>query len=261
MNNNERSFEGTNTQPCPVEEEGTTAAYALGTLTAAELSIFEAHLPTCTICQAALQEYQETTAQLALLESDNTIPELSADLRNRILAQLHSEKRAPMGSPSPITDYPRGTDRSQRLIRLLAVAAVLLLLTTGGLLGWNWQLQRENQHLVVERDTARRELAFTRWAIQGTAPAITGEVLYLHNQHQAIVTISGLPPLQPGQVYQLWLIRDGAAPQPETVFLTQDTAVQADFTTFNTIAITIESGPHGSTTPTMPMLATGSLTR
>jgi anti-sigma-K factor RskA len=85
-------------------------------------------------------------------------------------------------------------------------------------------------------------------------------VIYLRDQQKAVVSIEGLPDLQPGQVYQIWLIQDGGAPKPETVFLTSTTAVQANFEQFQTLAITVEPGPRGSLAPTSPVLVVGNLT-
>ena len=65
-----------------------------------------------------------------------------------------------------------------------------------------------------------------------------------------IVKPVGLPALQTGQVYELWLIR-GNTPVASGVFDSSDgqVAVAADISQYQVLAITVESGPLGSPSP------------
>lgn len=247
---------------CDFDQQGFPAAYALDALDGDDVALFRRHLADCAICQAAVAECRSTVAQfpMAIEPDDGLAP--SPELRTRILAavaeDLAAERERTAGTSAPIPFPVR-----RRAPQAYAVAAVLLLALGLGLLGWNLNLQREVAQARAERDAARRELAVTRWQLSGAQAGqqINGEVLYLRDQQRAVVSVQGLPELQSGQVYQLWLIQEGAAPQPETIFLSGTTAVQADLTRFNTIAITIEPGPRGSVAPTSPVLVVGSLTR
>ena len=40
-------------------------------------------------------------------------------------------------------------------------------------------------------------------------PGISGSVLYVPDEDTAVVNLSDLPPLEPGDAYQLWIIKDG----------------------------------------------------
>lgn len=246
---------------CHFEEQGFPAAYALEALDGDELVAFRQHLAQCAICDAAMGEFRSTVAQLPLALEPEAGPAPSPALRERILGAVATDlaaERERMGAGTPIPFPVR-----RRVPQAYAVAAVLLLALGLGLLGWNLNLQREVGQARAERDAARRELAVTRWQLSGAQAGqrITGEVIYLRDKQRAVVSVQGLPALQPGQVYQIWLIQDGTTPQPATVFLSENTAVQADFEKFSTIAITIEPGPRGSAAPTSPVLVSGSLTQ
>src|SRR4051812_41298385 len=260
-----------NDERCPFEEQGFPAAYALEALDGEELAQFRAHLPTCRFCDAALREFRATTAQFPLLLDPDALPEPSPALRARLLdavaADLAAERAA---APAPL---PFPTRR--RLPQAYAIAAVLLLALALGQLAWilnlqhdvnqaldqRNQAQQERDQALAERDQAQRSLAVTRWQLAGAQAGqqISGEVVYLRDQQRAVLVINGLPALQPGQVYQIWLIKDGSAPVPEPVFLSGTMALQANLDQYQTLAITIEPGPIGSQAPTSPILVVGSL--
>jgi hypothetical protein len=162
---------------------------------------------------------------------------------------------------------------ARRWAQPYAVAAVLLLALSLGLLAWNLNVQgdlraarserNQAQAAVIqvqqERDQAQAALAETRFQLAATAgQGASGEIVYLRERQQAVIVVNGLPALGPGQVYQLWLIT-GGTPQPSTVFLSSTTAVQANLTQFQLAAITIEPGPSGSTAPTTTPIVTANL--
>ena len=280
---------------CPFEERGFPAAYALDALDGEELTQFRAHLPTCRFCDAAVREFRETAAQFPLVIDPEITPQPSPALRARLLdavaADLAAERpseptAAPVAAPAPIALAPR-----RRTPQIYAAAAVLLLAVALGQLGWILNLQRdvnqaaeqrdaaqqerdrlggllqlalgERDQARAERDQAQRSLAITRWqlASANAGQQISGEVLYLRDQGRAVLVVNGLPELQQNQVYQVWLIKQGGAPVPETVFLTGTTAVQANLDEYQTLAIPIEPGPRGSGAPTSPILVVGSLSQ
>ena len=286
MNGRERDTSKTiDPTTCSYEEQGFPAAYAFGALDGEEVAEFRQHLEGCQICAAALRDFRSTVAQLPFAVDAEAATGPSPALRTRLLdavaADLAAERarvvtRAPTNAPIPL--------RARRWIpQAYAIAAVLLLAVGLGLIGWNINLQRDVSQARVERDQAAterdtalreagqvrlerdqalRELATTRWQLSSAQAGqpIKGEVIYLRDQQKAVVSIEGLPDLQPGQVYQIWLIQAGGAPKPETVFLSTTTAVQANFEQFQTLAVTVEPGPRGSVAPTSPILVVGNLT-
>jgi len=240
---------------CPFEEQGYPAAYALDALDNQELTRFAEHLPSCASCPGTVAGFRATTAQLPLLAE----PERpSPALRARILAAVAAEATAARQQQVP--SYPAPIRLRRRTPQIYALAAVLLLALGLGQLAWNLTLQRSLQQTRAELGQMQGELASTRWqlaAAQSGQP-ITGELVYLRDRQQAVLVINGLPALQANQVYEVWLLKEGSAPVPQTVFLTSTTAIQANLDDYQKIAITIEPGPRGSTAPTSPVLAVGS---
>lgn len=239
---------------CRLEEQGYPAAYALDALDGEDLVRFIKHLPTCVTCSGALAEFRVTAAQMPLLvESERPSPEL----RSRILAAVAADAAAERQHPAP--QAPAPVPLRRRTPQIYALAAVLLLALGLGQLAWNLTLQRSLQQTRAELNQTQSELATTRWQLVATQAGqqITGEMVYLRDRQQAVLVVNGLPALQPNQVYEVWLINEGSAPVPQTVFLTSTTAIQANLDQYQKIAITIEPGPHGSAAPTSPPVAVG----
>jgi anti-sigma-K factor RskA len=240
---------------CPFEEQGYPAVYVVDALDGQELVRFIAHLPVCAICPPAVAEFRATVAQLPLLvEPERPSPELRARILAAVAAEAGTEPQR--GAPAALSPTPL----RRRAPQIYALAAVLLLALGLGQLAWNLTLQRDLQRTRAELNQVQGALASTRWqlaAAQAGQP-ITGELVYLRDRQQAVLVVNGLPALQPNQVYEVWLVNEGSAPVPQTVFLTSTTAIQADLDHYQRIAITIEPGPRGSTAPTSPILAVGS---
>lgn len=244
---------------CPVADEGFPAAFVLDALDGADLADFRDHLATCPICAAEVATLGVTAAQFPLL-IDDTAPESqpSPELRDRLLAAVAAERAGPAAAPAEVP-APEPFPAARHWPSFYAAAAVLLLALSLGLLAWNLNVQGEVRQARSERDAAQAALAETRFQLAAAAgQSASGEIVYLPGRHQAMIVVNGLPPLAPGQVYQLWLIDDGA-PQPSTVFLTPTTGVQADLARYRLAAITIEPGPTGSAAPTTSPIVTASL--
>ena len=245
-------------------EQGFPEAYALDGLDGDERRAFAAHLAGCATCRADVAAARAVAAQLPLALDD---AEPSPALRARILGAIAEDRAADTAGASAPAPLPLPLGARRRLPQAYAVAAVLLLTLGLGLLGWNLSLQRQVREAAAERDQARAALAAERAQPRATVATWTlaptggqpgsGQVLYMREHQQAIVTISGLPPLQPGQVYQIWLIQND---RPEGAGVLQapsgEMAMQADMMRYQQIAITAEPGPNGSPQPTsQPLLA------
>lgn len=253
---------GQDVTTCPFEEQGYPAAYALDALDGQDVMRFKEHRPTCIRCSAAVTEFQATAAQLLLgVELEAPSPELRARILAAVAAEATVERRRHVPTVSMPIPFRRPTPQ------IYALAAVLLLALGLGQLAWNLTLQRNLQQTQAalvqtraELGQTRGELASTRWQLAATQSGqpITGEMIYLRERQQAVLVVNGLPTLQPNQVYEVWLIKDGSPPVPQTVFLTSTTAIQANLDLYQKIAITIEPGPLGSAAPTSPPVAIGS---
>ena len=75
-----------------------------------------------------------------------------------------------------------------------------------------------------------------------------------------MLDVHDLPPLEPDQVYEVWLIGD-EGPVPAGTFdqPTDQHAVVADRSQYETLAITAEPGPLGTEAPTGEVVATAPL--
>lgn len=274
------------TTTCRYLEEGFAATYALGALDGDEAAAFATHLPTCSACQQEVASLSAVTAQLGLAAPETTPP---AALRDRLLDAARSTptpaveptapralagdgaraSRAKSETPPPQVIAPNWRGGASAY----ALAAVLLLGISLGLLGWNFLLQRQAREAILARDQAQADLIATRGQLDQARAQLaswnlvpargqtgTGTLLYLPKQQQAIVVVNGLPPLPPGQVYQVWLIQNGT-PSGAGVLQTPtgETALRVDLSRYQMVAITIEPGPSGSPAPTTPPILTGAV--
>lgn len=218
-------------------EEGAEllGAYALGAVTREEANRLELHLADCPECRAELAELRWAVDALPLLAEDVVPP---SSLRARI---------AEIGQPSPL---PAKVVPFYRRPIASWVAAAVLLIAVVGMGIWNMQLRDEMQRQVVTMAVQP----------QGGAP-VQATILYLPDRRLAVFNATQLPPLQPGQVYEMWLIQ-GNNPIPAGVFSRPDTqqAMAIDLTRYQVFALTVEPGPNGSPTPTSKPFAVAPLT-
>lgn len=235
--------------------EDRAGAYVLGALSEAEVAEFEAHLATCELCRREVAELQQVVDVLPLAVEQY---EPSAELRDRLLAAVEAEERAP--APTPI----RPRFGLARVILPLAALAALVSLAL-----WNLQLQQvasRNQQALAFQQRLDQALASggTVHHLAGQGPgARASAALVQPRRGPAYLVVNGLRPPSTGQVYQVWLVR-GTRPTsvgilpcctstPSVVHLTHSSAGYA------LAAVTVEPGPRGSPTPTGPKVLVGKL--
>jgi anti-sigma-K factor RskA len=188
-------------------------------------------------------------------------------LRERIAAAVMAEAASPApaspaipASPASqlaptVTPTPPATEPIRRPASVWsratpwAAAAAVLLLLSAGLLVWNVRLREQIATAPVAEMIA---LAPT-----DAAPGARGQVTYLPQDNLFMLDVRDLPPLQPDQVYEVWLIGADGVPVPAGVFdqPTDQHAVVADRDLYDTLAITAEPGPLGTDAPTGEIVA------
>jgi hypothetical protein len=133
-------------------------------------------------------------------------------------------------------------------------AAAILLLLSAELLVWNLRLREQ-----IQQTTA--PIAETiALAPTDAAPDASGEVTYLPQDELLMFDVNDLPPLEPDQVYEVWLIgAEGPVPAGTFDQPTDQHAVVADRDLYDTLAITAEPGPLGTEAPTGEIVATAPL--
>jgi negative regulator of sigma E activity len=242
-------------------------AFALGAVDTEEAASVRAHLATCAECQAEMAELWLAVDSLPGLVEPMAPPPA---LRDRIAAAIAAEA----ASAAPVPSTPSATPAPEPVPTIApappvpepirkpasfwsratpwAAAAAILLLLSAGLLVWNLRLREQIASAPVAETIA---LAPTN-----AAPGAGGEVTYLPQDKLLMLDVRDLPPLEPNQVYEVWLI-GAEGPVPAGVFdqPTDQHAVVADRDRYDTLAITAEPGPLGTEAPTGEIVATASL--
>lgn len=203
--------------------------YALDLLSDDEAAEVEASLASDPQAQALVRELRGTLATLSL-ELEPVTP--SDGLRNRLLAAVAAESdvaahtapyvplapRTPSATPStaPVRlDTERARRRGLPTWSSWAVAAALAIALVGSML-WNAQLRQD----LDER------IATQTYPVAGSGPAesVSGSLTELIGRGEMVLVLNDLPALEPGRVYQVWLIADGP-PIPSIVFSTDASGV------------------------------------
>jgi anti-sigma-K factor RskA len=250
------------------EAQDLLGAFALGAVDTEEAATVRGHLATCAACQA---EMVSLWAMVDVLRE--TVEPLAPPpaLRDRIAAVIMAERGSspPVHAAAPATatftamPTMAPVERVSEPIRKLAsfwsratpwaAAAAILLLLSAGLLIWNLHLR--------EQIATAQVLETIALAPTDAAPNASGQVTHLPDDNLLIVDARNLPPLESGQVYEVWLIDEDGVPAPAGVFdqPTDRHAMIADRGQYETLAITAEPGPLGTGAPTGEIVATASL--
>jgi anti-sigma-K factor RskA len=234
------------------ELESSVAAWVLGALDAGEAEAIRVHVEGCASCQEAAGRLRRVVGALPLAVEEATPP---PRLRERILTAAATSTRtsqppvaAPVRRAPKVASRPSLVARAGQRIPLYAVAAVAVLaLLAGALVG---ESVRGTQPPPVSSQV-------TRFTLAGHA-GMTGAqatVIDLRSDGLALVDFRGLPSIAAGRVYEVWLIRSGASPEPAAVFVPDSNGskvvlVNRSLAGYTVMAVTDEPGPDGSPAPT-----------
>jgi hypothetical protein len=174
------------------------------------------------------------------LTPDDVAPR--AELRDRIVQEVKADQgAAPVALP--IRRAPRTPRWAPRPAYLALAAGLLLALGIGGVFGY--QLSQTQQ------------VAYTFPGDPSRAPGAQARLVYFKDRKQAVLTVTGLPVLSSGQVYEAWLIKGGRAVDEGVGSQANGSLglqIPADVSAFDQLAITIEPGEQARPTST-PILA------
>jgi hypothetical protein len=188
------------------------APVALGAAEPHEIARVEAHAAECAVCREELAGLRSAADVLAL-----AVPQRdpSPALREKLMATVRAEaaERQEAAEPAPGAPPSRRRRRGLRAAfgwvrpwpAVAVVAAIAALL-----LGWNIVLQTTD-------DSGGDEVAALTVTGTADAPGVSGRVVYVPEEDTAVVRLANLPPLDPGDAYQLWVVRDGM-PQSAGLF-------------------------------------------
>ncbi len=173
-------------------------AYSLGSLDPQEREAACAHLRRCASCRALLAEYEEVVGALGFSAPPAEPP---AALKGRILAGLAA---GPQPRSRGFAGWLRRLWSAPKMApgwAAAGAAAVVFLAVLNLLL---WQRVQRLETLALQQPYRAVALAATP-----AAPDARGVILYSLDETMATLMVEDLPPLDPGQQYQLWLIQDG----------------------------------------------------
>lgn len=177
-------------QTCPRTDDA--IAYVFHQLSGADLSSFTEHLSACPACRLKLTEVGDTVDLLAF-----AVPQVSPapDLKQKVVARVAREAA-------------RTRPAWRRFITPVASAAAVFALVLGG---WSLlEVQGLRQRLSAYENVAPIQRSVAMVGTE-TAPGAAGRVVVRREGAGTRVELeaSGLPQLEPGQAYQLWLVKDG----------------------------------------------------
>ena len=216
-------------------------AYALGSLDEDELLVVSMHLGDCDICQEELNSYELVADQLMLALPEYEPPRM---LRTSILGKIQQENE--MEEPEAgISNWLRSIKPAWSFV---SVALILLLGIT------SLSLWQEVNQLQASTSVRGQQEIFLQ-SSEGNLIDAKGVLLISQNSQDATLIVEGLPVLEEGFQYQLWLIRDGqresggvfSVSQGGYGFLSVSSA--EEIATYEVFGITVEP-VGGSTKPT-----------
>lgn len=172
------------------------AAYALEILSEDESHAVTRHIESCAECRTELAAYRRITDDLALAAPD-AAPHPSA--KQRLMQSIQSRPKTMPAEPSPtMWETIRAALRGWRPIA--AALAILLVITLA--LWWG-----SGGGPIGPADPGAMQIELTPTDI---APGAYGVIEVGADARQGTLTVEGLPALDAGKQYQLWLIEDGA---------------------------------------------------
>ncbi len=172
------------------------SAYALDALDDIERREFERHLDGCAQCSEELESLRDTAAALAFVTESHAPP---PELRDRLLTAVRQE------SPSNVVPF-------RRRFALPAVAAAAVAAAAAAIVLGLWASSLSNS--LDEKRAALQIIANP--SADRVALGRAGQVVVAPNGDAAL--ISRLSHAPPGKTYEIWVIREGAAPESAGLF-------------------------------------------
>jgi anti-sigma-K factor RskA len=232
-----------------------SGAYAVDALDDAERAQFEVHLDMCTDCRAEVDSLREAAALLA----ETTLVAPSAELRNRVLAQVSAVRPLPpetggahRGAPSDAVVVPMAHRRRRRMTFLAAAAAAVIAIGAGGVV---WQQVNDDApgsrvEQILEAGDAQE---FTTELPDGGTATVTRSV----DLNEAVISADGMGPAPSGHQYVLWLQHGSTMTQAGTMAGGSDAAVvfSGDAASADGAAVSVEDDGVPPTTPSDDVVA------
>jgi anti-sigma-K factor RskA len=177
------------------------APVALGAAEPSEIARVEAHAAVCPICREELAGLRNATGVLAVaVPQEEAPPALKGSIMRIVRAEAAERVVREEPAPARRPRRARWLPELRPWPALAVVAAVAALL-----LAWNIALQ------VGDDGGGGPEVATLPVTGTAAAPGVTGRMIYVPSEDTAVMRLERLPALDPGDAYQLWVLRDGRA--------------------------------------------------
>lgn len=215
-----------------------SGAYAVDALDDLERARFERHLAECAECRAEVASLREAAALLP--EVHAALP--PAAVRERVLADVRTVRPLPPlveTLPERVRRWPA---------RLVAAAAVLLVLGLGVSIAHPWDTGSTTDRVLQAADAVRHEVSLP----QGGSLTVVNSV----QMGRAVVVAHGLASPPAGRTYEVWLRDDRGNMRPAGLIRQggDRTLLTGDSTGATGLGVTVEPA-GGSEQPTSAPLA------
>jgi len=194
--------------------------YALETLTEEELELVEAYLAKHPEARAQVEEL--TQAASALPKSVSPV-EPASQTKESLMRRVAADAEARTRSSVQSQRSPRA-NRVESFFRIFTLAAagiailwvIALNVQVAGLkkeiasLNSALTTQSKSLNQIIQKLPQATPPSTIAVSLKGTKaePGAQGQLIANPNSQSAVLVISGLPPLEPGKTYQVWLIGD-----------------------------------------------------
>jgi anti-sigma-K factor RskA len=240
------------------ELESSIAPWVLGAVEGDEADAIRLHVEGCASCRESLARLRRVAGVLAV-EVDEVEP--PARLRERILAAAAPGAAFTISAPARVVRRsapPKPFVEPRRWGRSAAfgIAAAVMLALGVGLVGGD----------LIGRGTTPSSNQVARFTLSGSdgMAGATATVIELKNDGVSLVDFNGLPTLESGKVYEVWLITPAGRADPAGVFVPDPNGsrvvlVNRSLAGYSLMGVTVEQGPDGTSAPTQQPRLAGSV--
>ena len=237
-----------------------SGAYAVDALDPAERLLFEQHLAVCPDCRAEVDSLREAAATLP----ETTLAEPPPGIRERLLADISTVRPLPPvvePTPLPVEETPARVvplaSRRRRFAPAMVAAAAVVALVGGGIVAsqpWNDDSSTQQTELTAADRVLQDPDA--QHVLKEFPDGATATVVRSDAEGRAVLLTRKMPPAPSGQVYELWLQKDGvmvpAGTMPDAA--DQTVLLEGDASGATAVGITVEPD-GGSRKPTSAPIA------
>lgn len=215
-------------------------AYVLGALPDVEAREYVRHLEDCRLCR---EDVMRLRAPIELLSAAAPPATPSASLRRNVMAtvQRDAAKRRREGRAARPSRFPAGLTPRRTTLAAAGAAAVVAAAVTIG----------------IGASSSRRASVQAQSRLVGQVAVLSpgGSGQFALTGQQGTLRVRGLPEPPDGRVYEVWLQRDGMAPQATDALFTTNKQGQAEVAVPGSLdgvrRVLVTSEPrHGSVVPT-----------